>query len=238
MATSFGDLPNELRDEIWRYSFPGPRIIQVHYRQDKTFFFSGVSIPVALHVCSDSRKHALSVYKPLFTFDSAQDHEFPDVRRRKPRPVYLNPMIDTVYLAAPYEQMDQLYLEFARRFPDVAKIQSLAVEFIIPTSAIEQELYDPHVPPPENLTELLLVVGRGSDRVYDFRSGGSIKFSEPGDGRIPDGAFGRGWGSWPWQTWKDLEVDMTERIKRKCKNGHMPDVRVAQVRMAYEPSYC
>lgn len=238
MAKSFGDLPSELRYEIWRYSFPGPRIIQVHYRQDETFFFSGASLPVALHVCSESRLQALSVYKPLFTFDSTQDHEFADVRRSKPRPVYFNPVIDTVYLAAPYERMGSLYLEFARRFPDVAEIQSLAVEVSFRTQNIEQELYDPGMPTLKNLRELLLVVGRGSDRVYDFRSGGSVKFSEPGDSRIPEGAFGREWSRWPWQTWKDLEVAMTERIKRKCKNGRMPDVRVVQVRMAYEPSYC
>ena len=210
----------------------------MHCRQDKTFFFSGASLPVALHVCPESRQQALSVYKPLFTFDSAQDHEFADVRRREPRPVYLNLRIDIVYLAAPYERTAPLYLEFARRFSDVAEIQSLAVEFIIPTLAIKGELYNTHMPPPENLTELLLIVRRGLDRVYDFRSGGSVKFSEPGDSRIPEGAFGREWISWPWQTWKDLEVNITKRIKRKCKNGRMPDVRVAQVRMAYEPSYC
>ncbi len=87
----FSDLPQELKDEIWQLTLRSPRIIQVKYcSRDRSFFFYGISPPVALHVCSDSRQQALLVYKQLLAVD--EDEQL------RQTPVYLYFAIDIVYL--------------------------------------------------------------------------------------------------------------------------------------------
>lgn len=65
-TSGFTKLPTELQIKIWRYSFPGSRVIQVHCRNDGSYFFSGTSPPAAFHTCRISRNEALSNYEPLF----------------------------------------------------------------------------------------------------------------------------------------------------------------------------
>ncbi|TGO62846.1 hypothetical protein BOTNAR_0108g00070 [Botryotinia narcissicola] len=60
----FPKLPFELRKNIWCYSLPGPRVVQLYWVEGKCW--SDGEQPVALHVCQESRETALKVYKLAF----------------------------------------------------------------------------------------------------------------------------------------------------------------------------
>ncbi|TVY17186.1 hypothetical protein LARI1_G003842 [Lachnellula arida] len=75
--TLFPQLPSELRLKIWEEMLPGPRDVEIEYHMDYATFngkkiskFSGWTshepVPVALHICQESRQEALVHYQPSF----------------------------------------------------------------------------------------------------------------------------------------------------------------------------
>ena len=62
--TLFPLLPVEIRDIIWRLTLP-PRTIEVEYRADRGFY-TRVTTPTALKVCSSSRKAVIDSYTLCF----------------------------------------------------------------------------------------------------------------------------------------------------------------------------
>lgn len=56
-------LPDAIRQRIWRYTFPEPRIVQL-FGTERILGLAG-TIPLAMHICQDSRQEARSVYKGI-----------------------------------------------------------------------------------------------------------------------------------------------------------------------------
>lgn len=56
-------LPDAIRQRIWRYTFPKPRIVQI-FGTERILGVAG-RIPVAMHICHDSRQEARSVYRGI-----------------------------------------------------------------------------------------------------------------------------------------------------------------------------
>jgi hypothetical protein len=69
--THFPNLPPELRDKIWDESLPKKqRLVRVFFDDTSQPFKSSAKIPVALHVCKESRVQALRKYKLFFASKS------------------------------------------------------------------------------------------------------------------------------------------------------------------------
>ena len=170
--TLFPNLPAELRIKIWRYSLPGPRIIEAAYH-DLSFSFNGAHPPPVFQACRDSRNVALSVYKPLFKSAMRKD-------RFKTLPhIYINPAHDTVYISTPYGHGEFVYPEFAQRYPDITSIQSVVVD-ISNSNAISAVLTDVLSSSSESLREIVLVDEfSSSHRIYGLKEP-DIVFVEPG----------------------------------------------------------
>lgn len=64
--TLFPLLPLELRQKIWRYTLPGPRVAEVFYDDDIGECKSPCSLSVALHVNYEARLVALKTYELCF----------------------------------------------------------------------------------------------------------------------------------------------------------------------------
>jgi len=86
----FSDLPTEIRFEIWRLASPKSRILRVKMEPE----YSSLSllgpfspVPTILHVCQDSRRFGLSIFRRGFQDISDGLNDF-----------YWNPSIDTLYL--------------------------------------------------------------------------------------------------------------------------------------------
>jgi hypothetical protein len=86
----FSDLPTEIRFEIWRLATPKSRILRVKAEPE----YSSASligpfspVPTILHVCQESRRFGLSVFRRGFQDISDGLNDF-----------YWNPSIDTLYL--------------------------------------------------------------------------------------------------------------------------------------------
>ncbi|KFY68621.1 hypothetical protein V496_00925 [Pseudogymnoascus sp. VKM F-4515 (FW-2607)] len=59
----FQCLPEAIRQRIWRYTFPEPRIVQL-FGTERVIGLAG-KIPVAMHICHDSRQAARSAYREI-----------------------------------------------------------------------------------------------------------------------------------------------------------------------------
>ncbi|KAE9379350.1 hypothetical protein N431DRAFT_308550, partial [Stipitochalara longipes BDJ] len=66
--TCFPNLPKELQLDIWELTLPGPRVVKLRYsgQGEEVKSISRARIPVALHVCRNSRDVAKKVYKLSF----------------------------------------------------------------------------------------------------------------------------------------------------------------------------
>ncbi|KAE9370354.1 hypothetical protein N431DRAFT_468415 [Stipitochalara longipes BDJ] len=87
----FPKLPVELRQIIWRYSLPGPRVVAVFCwsNVEHAFCKSTSPIPTALHVNKEARSVALQSYKARFSISSDP---------AKPAKIYFDSEIDSLYL--------------------------------------------------------------------------------------------------------------------------------------------
>ncbi len=117
----FSELPIELRLEIWQFSLPRKRILEIKkvkeaYRWGKDFMDGfGVpdSIPATLHVCRESREEGLRFYRPSFgrSYGSAT--------------TYFDPTFDTIFFR--HENITELdFLSFLRNSSNVRMITSIA----------------------------------------------------------------------------------------------------------------
>ena len=120
---AFPNLPPELQNMIWRYSLPGPRVIRAELHSKIYLKFKDAHPSIALHVCRNSRQEALLSYKLLFKSESIyeDEDEFQPRPSRRPRPIYINPVLDTIYLISDIYDKKSLYIDFACRCPDIEK---------------------------------------------------------------------------------------------------------------------
>ena len=133
-----------------------------------------------------------------------------DDKNKNLPPIYIDLAHDTIYLTASSNRLFA-FQAFTRSFPDIAKIQSLAVE--PSTSDITLLLIDIMVSfgcP----REIMLVV-RCQSQIHMFDFPEHIKFSEP---------EGVPWSSWP--TWKDMEASLERAASHDCV------VRVMEAKIA------
>ncbi|KFY46882.1 hypothetical protein V494_00292 [Pseudogymnoascus sp. VKM F-4513 (FW-928)] len=61
--SSLHSLPDAIRQRIWRYTFPEPQIVQLFGTERVVGLAS--KIPLAMHICHDSRQVARSVYRQM-----------------------------------------------------------------------------------------------------------------------------------------------------------------------------
>jgi hypothetical protein len=201
-------IPLEIRKLIWQYSLSASRIIQFTVREDDNgSFFSGSTPPVALHICSESRQEALSIYRPFFAFD----HEIESASR----PIYFCPARDILYFAETNALRDE---QFIHRFPEVKEIQSLALDYN-PYNHYFTRSFD--LRPFHNLTELILVVRYPDEPVFEFRCCGSMTFFDLDSKRAL--------GLELMERWEALEDVYTEALGRQCPKGTTPIVRVVRI---------
>ena len=75
------------------------------------------------HVCRNSCQEALLSYKRLFKSESTDEDkdEFQPRPSRRPKPIYVNPVLDTIYFISDVHNKEFLYIDFACRCSDVEK---------------------------------------------------------------------------------------------------------------------
>ena len=88
----------------------------------------------------------------------------------------------------PYFQKGPLYLDFTRGFPNLKKIQSLAMEYYPGLHTIS-ELYHIILYSRGNLKEIVLIVGPGAYLFYNRLNGRNIKFIKLKDDTIPIASY-------------------------------------------------
>jgi 2EXR family len=160
-GTTFHLFPNlhmELQIKIWQYALPGPRIIRTR-RQDRSFLFSRP--PALLHTCRTSRQVARSIYESDFTYDEVKTLA----------PIYVNPTHGIIHLAE--HPSLSMFLDAARSFPNITKIQSLAV-CVSSSLDIAKVLVAVLKSSLSNLREIVLVIGY-KPQIFEV----NVKFSEP-----------------------------------------------------------
>jgi hypothetical protein len=180
----FPNLPIELQIKIWQYALPGPRIIRTR-RHDRSFLFSRP--PALLHTCRTSREVARSICESAFTYDEVKTLA----------PIYINPAHDIIHLAEhPYLST---FLDAARSFPNITKIQSLAV-CVSSNLDIARVLVAVLNSSLSNLREIVLVIGY-EPQMFEVKCIQHVKFSEP---------EAKPW--LPWQAWKNMEADLANHF--------------------------
>ena len=193
---------------IWQYTLPASRIIQFTVREGyDSFFFSGSTPPVALHICSESRQEALSIYRPFFTLG----REMESVSR----PIYFSPARDILYFAEGNALTDD---ESIYGLPEIKEIQSIALHYD-PNSCYLTESFD--LRPFQNLTELILVVRYFDEPVFEFRCCGStIFFDLDAESTL---------GSPLLLRWEVLKYKFMEALRKQCPKGTAPIVRIVRI---------
>jgi hypothetical protein len=63
---TFNNLPTELRIKIWKYLFPGPRVVSIRFNRAYKQYTTTAAPPTLLHTSPESRAVFLSSYTPLF----------------------------------------------------------------------------------------------------------------------------------------------------------------------------
>jgi hypothetical protein len=120
--TVFPDLPAELRIKIWRFSFPGPRLVslRLHDEDDplKSSCRSSAEIPVALSVCYESRVEAQKQYKLSFARIAGVDEVL------EPQ-IYFDFDRDTLFIPE-FNPAAQLIVGLIHK-PDRNKVENVAI---------------------------------------------------------------------------------------------------------------
>ena len=169
--TLFTALPLELRLNIWKHTFPGPRVVKINSygiaKQDGYnfhAFYSTSPIPMALSICSESRAEALRHYHASF----GMRHPF------IPSIIYFNYEIDTLYFEFDSHQalnsqllilaLSDRYVQFDGRV-GMKHVQSVAVSHRIGTRKMGTLLE--YLARFEGLTEFVIGAERESPPVPD-----------------------------------------------------------------------
>jgi hypothetical protein len=135
----------------------------------------------------------------LFKSGYTDDDQLQDNKSGIPRSrsIYFNPVLDTIYLMPDHKEKC-LYASFISRFPNIARIRSLAIDFS-PGSDFMLDLCVMFYYSEGNLKDLCVS--------YNRLGGRKIRFSKPKDDVIPI------WMQyldppWPWRKCRDIEVDL------------------------------
>jgi hypothetical protein len=91
----YPDLPPEIRRVTMRYTYPGPRIVELRFSEQVNstqYDLVCEELPVALHVCKEWRNETMKSYPRLF------EHR----QCRRGCPTFFNPRIDTLHLRDDY----------------------------------------------------------------------------------------------------------------------------------------
>lgn len=125
---SFGKLPNELKNRIWLYTLPGPRIVEIFFQgnEEPSDYPEGCDIkavsptkpPSLLFVSGESRFETKRQYKAL---NLGHDIHIPN-------PIYVDFSIDTVYLSKIQIRNSVSSLIKPLRCPQLHNLQSLVID--------------------------------------------------------------------------------------------------------------
>ena len=156
-------IPLKIQKLIQQYTLPASCIIQFTICKDynNAFFSSGTPL-VALHICSESRQEALSVYQPFFAFN----HKMESMSRL----IYFCLTRDILYFAKQNALRDA---QLIYRFPEIKEIQSIALHYNLYSYNITESF---NLSPFQNLAELILVVRYFNKPVFKFRCYKSTTF--------------------------------------------------------------
>ncbi|KAH6682025.1 hypothetical protein B0J14DRAFT_695492 [Halenospora varia] len=123
---SFGKLPPELREKVWGFALPGPRVVQMRiklvvakYSKHQRGFHlkSTTPVPSMLHTCSESRAIALQHYELGMGSHLSRGRTYIDFTK------------DTIYFGDVNESQGFTMASLLRDTPekDLSKIRKLAV---------------------------------------------------------------------------------------------------------------
>lgn len=129
--TLFPKLPTELRLMIWRAARPGPRTIELKWRNDIGRWTSIAKPPVILQVNAESREEALKHYQLWFDGTSVPSEDGGKYSRNANLPmrtIYFDNRIDTAYLSTNTFDPATTHSLFAEGSYDFFLIKSLAMD--------------------------------------------------------------------------------------------------------------
>lgn len=127
----FSALPVEIRLEIWQYTCCQPRVVEVYYDGALDQCITTTPQPVALRICSESRREALRLYQPLF---GTTTH---DAR------IYFHRDHDTLYLPRPpFMGYDDNARDFAELVTGTSEVVNLALDHVDPAIRRPWETYN------------------------------------------------------------------------------------------------
>ncbi|RSL48163.1 hypothetical protein CEP54_013058 [Fusarium duplospermum] len=101
--------PPEIRCMIWGLTLPGARVITIRMRSRDSFLCS-VPIPLAMHICQESRREAR---KTLTLFSPAASSGF--------KPMYLDPRHDIIHI-----DMHDRFAVVSKLFPQLNDMHTIA----------------------------------------------------------------------------------------------------------------
>mgnify|MGYP001593993933 CR=1 FL=1 len=111
----FERLPFAIRQRIWRYTFHGPQIVQLFKTEGILPYRLSTEIPVAMHICNDSRREACSVFRKIGASQFSGTFDFEH---------------DTLYIsiAAMYYPLTDLMAALSRWF-ELEDIRRIAIHY-------------------------------------------------------------------------------------------------------------
>ncbi|KAK6066977.1 hypothetical protein SCUP234_11814 [Seiridium cupressi] len=127
----FSSLPAEIRLDIWQYSCCHPRVVEVYYDAESDQCATTTPQPATVSVCSESRREALRLYKPLFGTIS---HD---------ASIYFYPELDTLYIPRPpFMGYDDNARDFAELVTGASEVTNLALDHVNPAIRRPWETYN------------------------------------------------------------------------------------------------
>ncbi|KAI1876809.1 uncharacterized protein JN550_000881 [Neoarthrinium moseri] len=168
----FSSLPAEIRLEIWQYTCCQPRVVEVYYDAAQDICTTNTPQPAALHVCTESRREASRVYKPLFgTISYAAN-------------IYFHPDLDTLYIPRPtYMGYDDNARDFTQLVTGAADISNLALDHVNPAIRKPWETYNKYALMQSfpRVSEVYLVLDSNSENGVenDRAKHGFLRLAEP-----------------------------------------------------------
>ena len=111
----YPDLPPEIRRMIMRYTYPGPRMVELRFSEQVNstqYDLVCEELPVALHVCKEWRNETTKSYPRLFGHRQC----------RRGCPTFFNARIDTLHLRDDYPFIPGFGLDRCKQIEDTLKI--------------------------------------------------------------------------------------------------------------------
>jgi hypothetical protein len=127
----FSSLPAEIRLDIWQYTCCHPRVVEVCYDAERNQCTTVTPQPPALYVCSESRREALRLYRPLFGTISHSAS------------IYFHPELDTLYIPRPRGMgYDDNARDFAELVTGASQVLNFALDHVDPAIRRPWETYN------------------------------------------------------------------------------------------------